>query len=325
MAFQHERREDLSIQLLHPRALGTVRDFLALPGVNRAEPIRSVPARVAGAGHSQDVVLVGLPSGGALRHVVDSAHREHPPGSGGVTMTRWLAERLGLHRGDLTAIEIRENQRRTVTVRVVEIVDEPLFNAVYTDLGALGRMLGEPETYSGANLTIDSARQHDLYAALKRLPVAASVDLRRAAVANFRRTSDQIARFVRQIEIVFAIVIAFGVVYNTARITLAERGRELATLRVLGFTRSEVSVILLGEVGALAIPAIPLGAALGYLLSRLVIRAMSGERMHVPMIVDRASYAFAITVFVVAAIVSALVVRRGLDRLDLLAVLKAKE
>jgi putative ABC transport system permease protein len=325
VAFQHERREDVSIQLAHPRALGTARDFLALPGVVRAEPIRSVSARVAGAGHSQDVALIGLPAGGALRHVVDGAHQEHLPVAEGITVTRWLAERLRLHAGDLAAIEIRENQRRTVVARVSEIVDEPLFNAIYTDLGALDRMLGEPETYSGVNLTIDSARDRELYAALKGLPVAASVDLRRAAVANFRQTSDRIVRFVRQIEIVFAIVIAFGVVYNTARIALAERGRELATLRVLGFTRREVSVILLGEVGALAIPAIPLGAVLGYLISGLVIRAMSGERMHVPLVVDPASYAFAIAVFVVAAIVSALVVRRGLDRLDLVAVLKAKE
>lgn len=325
VAFQRERREDLSIQLAHPRAIGTAGDFLALPGVIRAEPIRSVPARIEGAGHRQDVVVIGLPVGGALRHVVDSGYGEHPPVPEGITMTRWLADRLGLHRGDLATIEIRENQRRIVTARVIEIVDEPLFNAIYTELGALGRMLGEPETYSGMNLTIDRARDRELYSTLKQLPVAASVDLRRAAVANFRQTSDQIVRFVRQIEIVFAIIIAFGVVYNTARIALAERGRELATLRVLGFTRGEVSAILLGEVGALAIPAIPFGTALGYLLSGLVMRAMSGERMHVPLVVEPASYALAIAVFVVAALVSALVVRRGLDRLDLLATLKARE
>jgi len=325
VTFQRDQRQDLSIQLAHPRALGTARDFLALPGVLRVEPVRVVPARVLAAGRAQDVALVGLPAGGALRHVVDSAYREVLPLREGISMTSWLAGRMGLERGDLATIEIREHERRTVTARLVETVDEPLFNAIYLELGALGRMLGEPETYSGVNLTIQPGRERELYAALKRLPVAAAVSQRRAAIASFRQTSDRIGVFMKQIEIVFGIIIAFGVVYNTARIALAERGRELATLRVLGFTRGEVSAILLGEVAALAAPAIPLGSIAGYYLSGLVMRAMAGERMHTPLVVELASYGLAILVFVLAATVSALVVRRGLDRLDLLATLKARE
>jgi putative ABC transport system permease protein len=325
VAFARERREDVALQLAHPRARGTIGDFRALPGVLRAEPLRAVPARVLGAGHDQDVLLVGLADGARLRHVVDSRYQEEPPVREGITMTRWLADRTGLRRGDQARIEIRENRRRIVTARVIAIVDEPLMNAIYTELGALGRMLGEPETYTGATLTIDTARARDLFAALKRLPVAASVDLRRAATASFRKTSDQIVHFVQRIEIVFALVIAFGVVYNTARIALAERGRELATLRVLGFGRGEVSAILLGEVGALAVPAIPLGLAAGYALSGLVMGAMSGERMHTPLVVAAGSYVFAAVVFVLAALASALIVRRGLDRLDLIGTLKARE
>lgn len=325
VSLARERREDLSLRLAHPRALGTARDFESLPGVVRAEPFRVVPARVIAGGRHEDTSLVGLPAGGVLRHVVDSSYREQTPPQDGVVMTRWLADHLGLHRGDVATVEIRENRRRIVTARVVGLVDEPLFNAIYLELGALGRLLGEPETYSGANLAIDPARQRELYAQLKRLPVAASVDLRRAAITSFRATSVTITSFVQHIEVLFGILIAFGVVYNTARIALAERGRELATLRVLGFTRGEVSAILLGEIGALAIPAIPLGAIAGYYLSALVMWAMEGASMHVPVVVAPASYAFAIAVFLVAATVSALVVRRGLDRLDLLATLKARE
>jgi putative ABC transport system permease protein len=325
VSFQRERREDISLQIEHPRALGTARDFLALPGVLRAEPFRVVPTRVLAGGRGQDVVLVGLPAGGKLRHIVDSGYREVPPLVEGVAMTRWLAERMGLHRGDLATLEIREHQRRVVTARVIDIVDEPLLNAVYLELGALGRLLGEPETYSGVNLKIDPLLERELYAQLKRLPIAASVDLRPAAIASFKATSDTIVKAMRQIEIVFAIIIAFGVVYNTARIALAERGRELATLRVLGFTRAEVSRILLGEVAVLAAIAVPVGSVVGYYLSGLTMRAMSGERMHTPFIVGASSYAIAIVVFVAAAFASALVVRRGIDRLDLLATLKARE
>jgi putative ABC transport system permease protein len=243
----------------------------------------------------------------------------------GAIVTAWLAKHFALRRGDSLEIEIRENQRRVVTVPIVEMLNEGLGVAVYMNLGAVGRLLGEPETYSGVNLTVDPMGDRELYAVLKRTPAAVALDFRSGALVIYRAMGDAAVEFIRQIEVVFGIIIAFGVVYNTARIALAERGRELATLRVLGFTRGEASGILLGEVAALAVPAIPAGAGAGYLLSGLVIRAMSGERMHVPLVIVPASYAFAIVVFVVAAVVSALIVRRGLDHLDLVAVLKAKE
>ena len=323
--FQYEQRQDLSIQLAHARSLGTVHDFRSLPGVLRVEPYRVVPGRVVVGGSRLDVVLVGLTPGATMRHVVDSFFREIPPPREGFVMTRWLADHFRLHRGDMVTIEIRENQHRIVTARLVDVVDEPLFKGLYFDLGALDRLLGEPETYTTANLAIDPARERELFTALKRLPVAASADLRRAALVNYSAMSDPVRRFVQDIEIVFAIIIAFGVVYNTARIALAERGRELATLRVLGFTRGEVSAILLGEVGVLALPAIPLGCAVGRLLIGVVVRAMAGERMHPPLVVSPGTYALGIVVFLIAATASALVVRRGADRLDLLATLKARE
>jgi putative ABC transport system permease protein len=193
------------------------------------------------------------------------------------------------------------------------------------DLAALARLLGEPATYSGANLLIDPARGHDLYAALKSTPSALAVDFRRGALTSYRSMSDAAINFIRRIEVVFAVIIAFGVVYNSAKIALAERARELATLRVLGFTRGEVSSILLGEVGILAAPAVPIGLGLGTWLSGLIAAAMTADRMHVPHVVDGATYGFAVLVFCAAAIASALVVRRGIDRLDLVAVLKARE
>ena len=136
---------------------------------------------------------------------------------------------------------------------------------------------------------------------------------------------DETVAFIRRIEIVFAVIIAFGIVYNTARIAVAERTYELATLRVLGFTRREISSILLGEIGVLAAPAVPLGCAFGYLLSSWLARALSSELFRFPVVLEPRTYAFAVFVFAAAALGSALVVRRQLDRLELVAVLKARE
>jgi putative ABC transport system permease protein len=160
---------------------------------------------------------------------------------------------------------------------------------------------------------------------LKRAPQVLGIEFRRGSIANFRAMSDESIAFIRQIEILFAVIIAFGVVYNTARIAVAERAYELATLRVLGFTRREISTILFGEIGVLAVPAIPLGCALGYGLSVWLGGAVSTELLRMPVIVEPRTYAFAISIFAAAALASALVVRRRLDRLDLVAVLKARE
>jgi putative ABC transport system permease protein len=323
--FQAVQREDIAVNLSRLRPLGTARDFETLPGVRRVEPYRAVPARVGFAGTTQDVTLLGLPAGGVLRRVVDNRYALATPVTSGALVTAWLAKKLELERGDSLAIEIREGRRRVVTTSVAGFVDEPLGQAIYMELTGLDRLLGEPETYSGVNLLVDPERAQELYILLKRTPEAVAVRMRRGALADFRGMTEQSLTFIRQIEIIFSVIIAFGVVYNSVRIALTERSRELATLRVLGFTRGEISAVLLGEIALLAAPAVPLGLGVGCGLSALVARAMSSSRMHMPLVVEPSTHAFAIVVFAVAALVSALVVRRRLDALDLVAVLKARE
>ena len=243
----------------------------------------------------------------------------------GVVMGAWVAGQLGVRRGDTVALEIREGRRRIVTARVVGLVDEPLGRYVYGSLQTIGRLLDEPNTFSAVNVLVDPTRDHELYSALKRAPAVLGVEFRKGSIANFRAMGDETVAFIRRIEIVFAVIIAFGVVYNTARIAVAERAYEVATLRVLGFTRREISAILLGEIGALAAPAIPLGCVFGFALSSWLAGALSSELFRFPVVLEPRTYAFAIAVFLTAAIGSAFIVRRRLDRLDLAGVLKARE
>lgn len=323
--YQVASREDVTVSLAHPRALGTIHELARLPGVRRVEPLRVVPARLLARGTMRDVTLLGLPEGGVLRHAADSAFVVAAIPLEGAILTKPVAEELRLHRGDLLWLEIREGRRRMVTTRLVDVVDEPLGAAIYMDLRTLGRLIGEPDTYSAVSLLKDPAHDRELYAVLKRTPAAAAIDFRAGSLLAYRAMSDTAVEFVRKVDLLFAVIIAFGVVYNTAKIALAERARELATLRVLGFTRGEVSRILLGEIAILAALAVPIGLALGWWLSGVVAAGTSGDRMHVPHIVELATYGFSIAVFAIATLASALVVRRGVDRLDLIGVLKARE
>lgn len=323
--YQAQQRADMEVALAEPKRLGALPDFLGLPGVRRAEPVRAVPARVLAEGQAQDVVLYGLDDTAVLRRVVDSDYVTTSPPRDGVVLTAWLADRFGLERGEPVAIEIRERRRRVVTTRVAGVVDEPMGLFAYMELGSLSRLLGEPETFSGVQLAIDPTREAELSRELKRAPAAVGVGYRESSLLAYRDMSDAATVFVRQILAVFSVIIAFGMVYNSARIALAERSRELATMRVLGFTRGEISRILLGEIGILALPAIPIGFALGYLLTGAVAASASGTRFHMPWLVSPETYSFSLLVFVIAAAASALVVRRRLDHLDLIAVLKARE
>jgi putative ABC transport system permease protein len=323
--YQAAQREDVAIGLSRLRTLGSVLEFTRLPGVRRAEPYRVVSARVGFGKSRQNAILYGLPLTGTLRRPFGGHYELASVAPGSVFVTRWLGQRFGLRRGDPLAVEIRDGRRRTVVTHVAGFIDEPLGVALYMELRSLDRLLGEPETYSGVNLRLDPKREREFYDVLKRTPEAVAVALRRGTLANFRAMSESIVIFIRRIEVLFSVIIAFGVVYNGARISLAERNRELATLRVLGFTRAEVSLVLLGEIAFLAVPATPIGLGIGFGLSGLLVRSMSSSSMHIPLVVAASTYAFAVLVFGVAALASALVVRRRLDELDLIAVLKARE
>ena len=324
--FQHEERQDLSVVLRNTRSLERQWEGVPqLPGVRVAEPYRAAPARLHVGTGMQDVVVIGLQPQSRLRRLMDMHYGTMSIPHDGVVIGAWLGSQLGVHRGDSVTLEIRQGRRRMVTARVVDLIDEPLGRYVYGDLRVIGSLLEEPNTFTGVNVLVDPARARELYAALKRAPAVLGVEFRRDSLLNFRAMGDETVAFIRRIEIVFAIIIAFGVVYNTARIAVAERSHELATLRVLGFTRREISSFLLGEIGALAVPAVPLGCLFGYLLSSWLAGALSSELFRFPIVLDVRTYAFAIAVFATAAVGSALVVRRQLDRLDLVAVLKARE
>jgi putative ABC transport system permease protein len=192
-------------------------------------------------------------------------------------------------------------------------------------IDALHRLLKEGDTYSGAHLAVDADRVDELYARLKEAPRVAGVMIKLLALRSFEETLAENLLRMKAINLAFAAVIAFGVVYNSARIALAERGRDLATLRVLGFTRGEIAAILLGELGVLTAAAVPVGLGIGFGMVWLAATALDTETQRFPAVVSAATCGFAVAVTIVAAVLSGLVVRRSLTKLDLVAVLKARE
>lgn len=221
--------------------------------------------------------------------------------------------------------EILEGRRLVQRVIVTQTVEQAIGLGAYMDLAALDRMTGDGPIISGVFVRADPLQERAVYAGLKRLPAVSAVSIRRATIASFDATMTESLRIVMSALIVFAGVITFGVVYNAARIALSERARELASLRVLGFTRREVSVILLGEQAGLTVVALVLGSVLGYAFVAAVFAAAATELFRLPAVIRPQTYGVAVLVVLAAAAVSWVAVRRRLDRLDLVAVLKTRE
>jgi putative ABC transport system permease protein len=323
--FQVRMRQDVTVNFVEPRAAGAIHELGRLPGVMRVEAQRSVPVRLRAGHRERTLAITGLPGDNTLNRVVDQRGRDHALPPSGLLLSRILAEALGVTRGDDVLVEVLEGARPIITVNVADLIDDNMGLQAYMALDDLRRIMREGRVISGAYLQVDESRIAELYSRLKVVPAVAGVALTEAMLTSFRNTMAENLNLQIGINVIFAAIIAFGVVYNAARISLSERSRELASLRVLGFTRREISMILLSELAIVTILSMPVGALIGLGLSHLIFASFTSEVYRIPMVVSTNTIAWAWIVVAVAAILSGLVVRRRLDRLDLVAVLKTRE
>ncbi len=303
------------------RALQTVE---RLPGVLRAEPYRSVAVRLKHEHLSRQLSIVGKPKDMDLSRVLDRANRPISLPPHGLVINAHVAQLLRVGRGDLLEVEILEGRRGVRWVSVADIVNSHFGLTAFMDLEALDRLMYGPQL-TGVHISYDARDEARLFSAIKSTPGIGSIALQRHALNRFRETIAQNINYSVTIYVTLAVIIAFGVVYNSARIQLSEHARELASLRVLGFTRAEVSRVLLTELVLLTFIAVPLGWLIGYAFGWLLIQAFSSDLYRVPFAIERATYAKASLVVLAATAASALLVRRRVDTLDLIAVLKTRD
>jgi putative ABC transport system permease protein len=323
--FGASQRYDLTVAFAEPASPKALYELQRLPGVLEVETFRAVPVRFRSGHRFRESTILGLPARSSLNRVVDAswATVELPPE--GIAMSSKLAEMLAIGAGDTVTVDVREGRRPVREVLVTAVIDDYMGTSAYMEIGALRRMMREGDTFSGAYLRVDDAKVQELYRQLRNTPAAAGVTLKDAALLSFNQMMDEMMGVMRLVYALFAGVIALGVVYNSARISLAERARELATLRVIGFTRGEITYVLLGELAVIVCASIPVGLLLGYGMAAGLVEAMSTEVWRMPLVVNRQTLLFATSVTLVSAVLSAWLVRRKLDNLDLVEALKLRE
>jgi putative ABC transport system permease protein len=260
-----------------------------------------------------------------LNRVVDLEGRVVSLPPGGLVISKMLGDILGVAPGQTVTVEVLDGARPVLRVPVAALVEDALGLNAWMDIDALHALLREGATVSGAYLLVDPLQVGALFTRLKALPAVGAVGITAAGLETFRRLTAENFAIITTLNVSFAVIIAFGVVYNAARISLSERMRELASLRVLGFTIAEISLILLGELALLTLLAVPVGLLIGWGLIELVMTAFNNEFYRFPLHITPTNAAWSTLIVIAAAFLSGLSVRHKLDHLDLVAVLKSRE
>jgi putative ABC transport system permease protein len=323
--FHWVQRFDVSVATTDPVSDRAMYELASMPGVMRCEPTRTVSARIRAGARNRRVGIRGIEPDSTLYGLVDMDGREVPLPPHGLLVSKKLAEVLDVKVGDWVEMEVLTDKRPKRRVMIAATLKDFVGLSAYMNLEDLRRIMLEGQVVNGVNMEVDPAYQDALYRDLKETPAISSVLVKQHSIDSFNDTIAQNLGVMKKINLIFACIIAGGVVYNSARISLAERSRELATLRVIGFTRQEISSILLGELAIVTLLAIPVGLGLGTFFAWWMCTAFDQELFRFPMVVSNRTYAWASLVVIAASAISGLLVRRNLDHLDLVAVLKSRE
>lgn len=325
VTFRVAKTQDATVTLTEAGGPMALHALARLPGVEAVEPFRAVAVSYHFNGRSVQDALVGMPAQPQLERLVQTGSEAVTLRGDGLVASRGLARQLHVQAGDVVRVEVTQGRRMQFDLKVVQVADLWVGSSGYTELAALGRLLQEPGRISGAHLRLQPDRTDAFNAAVAERPALAGLSHVRQAEASMRQTFSQGSGFMSTLFLTFAGMMAAGVAYATASVTLAEQQRDLATLQVLGYTRWQVSYVMLGELALLTLLALPLGLWVGYGFALWLMGTMSNELFTFPMVVDPAAYARS-ALFVLATVaVCAAWVRRQVDRIDLVASLKSRE
>jgi putative ABC transport system permease protein len=269
------------------------------------------------------MTLQGLPERGTLSRVIDAEPRQLVLPARGIVISAKLAEILRVRPGDEVVAKVLEGRERELAIPVVGLAEDFAGMAAYMELHALNRLLLEGDRISGAHIVVRSDRWSDFLNAVKNTPRIAGCTIKNSIRDGFRKTTGESIGLLQKMYMMFATIVAFGIIYNSARISLSERARELATLRVLGFTRGEVGAVLVGELVLLTLVALPIGLVIGSGFARGILTSVNTETVRLPLVLTASNYAFAVLVVALASALSALFAARKLAEINLVSALKA--
>ena len=324
-SFHQTARQNATVNFVDESAIRAVQDVKRLPGVLKTEPYRFIEVRLRNGHLTRRTVISGNIENAEMNRVIDLSHQPINPPRDGLLINARLAEVLGIKQGQVVEIDVLEGKRVKRSHLVSSVIESYIGLGAYMELSALNDLVDEGPKVSGVHLLYDTSRKGELFAEIKKTPEVASLTLQTQSLRKFRDTVGENINIITSIYIILSSIIAVGVVYNSARIQFSERARELASLRVLGFTNTEVSRVLLTELLIVILLAQPLGWWFGTVFAQAVTEGFKSDLFTIPFIIETSTYAKASLVVIAASAISILIVRQRLQRLDLVSILKTRD
>ena len=325
LSFNVIDRSDVTVSFNEVLSEKAIFDLKNIRGVIEVEPVHIVPVIFRNGLFNYRGSINGIVDSPRLNRAVNEDFSTIQMRKGGIILSQALANKLSVQAGDILTVEVREGSRSVLQIPVTGIAKTELGAPAYMDLQDLNRILNAPHTVSAIYLRIDMAQSAAIYRILKKMPTVAGVSLKSDARAALQKQMDTGAGAMRYIMAAIAAIITFGIVYNAARIAYAERARDLASLRVIGFTHGETAFVLLGELAIVTLLALPIGAVMGYFLSFAVAKGFSTDLYQISPTVSTESYGVAIIAVLFAAIASGWLVQRDIKNAKIITALKTRE
>ncbi len=325
LSFEVIDRSDANVTFVEPLGGQTLFALQRMEGVEAVERYRTVSVILRNGVKSHRGGISGLISAPKLNRAMTPDIKPIYIREDGIILSRPLAEKLALSPGDMLTVEVREGRRPVLTLPVAGIAESLLGAPAYFHIDALNNALEEPGRASGAYLSLQDGKEADIYERLKQMPAVAGVSVKSEARDAFQKVMDEGAGSTRFVMAIFAGVITFGIVYNSARIAFAENAHDLASLRVLGFSKGETAYVLLGELAVLILASLPFGFAIGRGLASAIAAGFSTDLYTIPAYIGPDSYGLGALVVILSAIIAGSLVKRDVDRLEMVSALKSRE
>ena len=325
VSFYQTARQHATVNFVDESPIHVLEDVRRLPGVLAAEPYRFIDVRLNNGHRSRRTAISGIVEKAELSRAIDASHQPIEPPRDGLLVNARLAEVLKLKQGQIVEIEVLEGKRVVRRHLISAIIESYIGLGAYMELSSLNALIDEGPKVSGVHILYDTSHEHNLYEAIRKTPAVASLVLQKQSLKKFRDTVGENINTITALYIFLSSIIAIGVVYNSARIQFSERARELASLRVLGFTNVEVSRVLLTELTIIILLAQPVGWLFGYFFAEAVTEGFKSDLFTIPFVIEASTYAKATLVVMAASAASVVIVRRRLRRLDLITILKTRD
>ncbi|PTQ74387.1 ABC transporter permease [Celeribacter persicus] len=325
VAFNQSNREDTVLLFSKDRSLSALEDVRKLPGVMEAEGEFYSAVKLRNGHLEKQLSIITREQGATLARSIDEDGHVVEAEGGGLLITTRVAEVLELAPGDMVEVEFMSGRRETYSLPVAGVTEQFFGLGAYMTREEMARITRSIPQISVANVTLDPSEDEAFNEKIKDTPMISGAVRVTDMKASFQATVDENISIMNGLFIIVAVLITVGLTYNSARIQLSERARELASLRILGFSNWEVSYVLVGEIMLIAALAQPLGWLIGYGLGHLMAASFTSDLYSIPMVLPPAAYATASLVVLATALTSVMVVRRRVDRLDLVSVMKTRE